>query len=92
MLLHEPEAAAMASIKHQMHPVPFAKGNTFVVVDAGGGTVDITTHEVSGMWRACVSLGRACCTPHYVHPPSVCTTRWLTEKIDYLRRQDSTFL
>lgn len=46
MPLHEPEAAAMASIKHQMHPVPFAEGNTFAVVDAGGGTVDITTHQV----------------------------------------------
>ena len=43
MLLHEPEVVAMASIKHQMHPVPFAEGNTFIVVDAGGGTVDTTT-------------------------------------------------
>ena len=46
MPFHEPEAAAMASIKHQMHPEPFAEGNTFAVVDAGGGTVDITTHQV----------------------------------------------
>ena len=46
ILLYEPEAAAMAVIKHQMQPVPFVEGNTFVVVDAGGGTVDITTHEV----------------------------------------------
>lgn len=47
MLLYEPEAAAMAIIKQQMPPLPFAEGNTFVVVDAGGGTVDITTHEVT---------------------------------------------
>ncbi|KAL3145611.1 hypothetical protein ABBQ32_003157 [Trebouxia sp. C0010 RCD-2024] len=45
-LLYEPEAAAMAIIKHQVQPLPFAEGKTFVVVDAGGGTVDITAHEV----------------------------------------------
>lgn len=36
----------MAIIKHHVQPLPFAEGNTFVVVDAGGGTVDITAHEV----------------------------------------------
>ena len=46
MLLYEPEAAAMAVVKHHMHPIPFAEGSTFMIVDAGGGTVDITTHEV----------------------------------------------
>ena len=53
MLLHEPEAAAMASIKDQVHPVPFTEGQTFLVVDAGGGTVDITTHEVSCRLCSC---------------------------------------
>lgn len=30
MLLHEPEAAAMASIKDQVHPVPFTEGQIFI--------------------------------------------------------------
>ena len=46
VLLYEPEAAAMAIIKHQVQPLRFVEGSTFVVVDAGGGTVDITAHEV----------------------------------------------
>ena len=46
MLLYEPEAAAMAIIKHHMPTIPFVEGSSFLVVDAGGGTVDITTHEV----------------------------------------------
>ena len=36
----------MASIKNQMHPIPFMEGSRFLVVDAGGGTIDITAHEV----------------------------------------------
>ena len=56
MLLHEPEAAAMASINDQVHDVPFTEGQTFLVVDAGGGTVDITTHEVPRPARLPVHL------------------------------------
>lgn len=49
MLLYEPEAAALAIIKHPVQPLPLVEGSTFIVVDAGGGTVDVTAHEVLHM-------------------------------------------
>ena len=54
----------MAVIKHQMQPIPFVEGNTFVVVDAGGGTVDITTHEVGP--AKCNDI-MSCALPLVVH-------------------------
>jgi hypothetical protein len=43
----EPEAAALYA-KHAQGggPISMAEAQTFMVVDAGGGTVDITVHEV----------------------------------------------
>ena len=60
----------MASIKHQMHPVPFAEGNTFAVVDAGGGTVDITTHEVEHL--ATLSHVPYCCMQSFIKTVKCC--------------------
>ncbi|XP_033740146.1 heat shock 70 kDa protein 12B-like [Pecten maximus] len=39
----EPEAAALYC---QSHSGSFQLGNTFMIVDAGGGTVDVTVHKV----------------------------------------------
>ncbi|XP_060067781.1 heat shock 70 kDa protein 12B-like [Ylistrum balloti] len=42
----EPEAAALYC-KSNIHQLgKFDKGNTFMIVDAGGGTVDVTVHKV----------------------------------------------
>lgn len=46
MLVHEPEAAALTVLKEVQDPIAMSEGDTFVVVDAGGGTVDITCHLV----------------------------------------------
>lgn len=46
-LIKEPEAAAL----HVMHALDFsmAAGDAFVVCDAGGGTVDLISYEVSAL-------------------------------------------
>lgn len=49
MLVHEPEAAALTVLKEVQDPIAMSEGDTFVVVDAGGGTVDITCHMVSAV-------------------------------------------
>lgn len=49
MLVHEPEAAALTVLKEVQDPIAMSEGDTFVVVDAGGGTVDITCHRVSAV-------------------------------------------
>ena len=46
MLVHEPEAAAMPVISRLQDPVPLREHDTFIIVDAGGGTTDITCHKV----------------------------------------------
>ncbi len=46
MLVHEPEAAALTVLKEVQEPIAMSEGDTYVVVDAGGGTVDITCHMV----------------------------------------------
>ena len=52
-LVHEPEAAAVAVLKEAQDPIPLTEGDTFVVVDAGGGTVDITCHKVTASFTIC---------------------------------------
>ena len=47
MLVHEPEAAALTVLKEVQDPIAMSEGHTYVVVDAGGGTVDITCHMVN---------------------------------------------
>jgi len=47
MLVHEPEAAALTVLKEVQEPIAMSEGDTYIVVDAGGGTVDITCHMVS---------------------------------------------
>lgn len=61
MLVHEPEAAALTVLKEVQDPIAMSEGDTFVVVDAGGGTVDITCHVVGAVkfyaaseWLMCV--------------------------------------
>ena len=44
LLVLEPEAAAFYCLKHEK--AHFKSGTHFMVVDCGGGTVDITVHEV----------------------------------------------
>jgi hypothetical protein len=47
-LITEPEAAAVWTF-HQLPDVSIKKGDVFITVDAGGGTVDLTTYRVSEM-------------------------------------------
>ncbi len=54
MLVHEPEAAALTVLKEVQEPIAMSEGDTYVVVDAGGGTVDITCHMVSEKLTGCV--------------------------------------
>jgi molecular chaperone DnaK (HSP70) len=42
----EPEAAALYARHEEGGPLAMSAGHTFMVVDAGGGTVDITVHQV----------------------------------------------
>ena len=56
MLVHEPEAAALTVLKDVQDPIAMSEGNTFVVVDAGGGTVDVTCHMVSNLRGACSGI------------------------------------
>eukprot|EP00698_Gefionella_okellyi_P010983 TRINITY_DN2880_c0_g1_i2.p1 TRINITY_DN2880_c0_g1~~TRINITY_DN2880_c0_g1_i2.p1 ORF type:complete len:592 (-),score=127.51 TRINITY_DN2880_c0_g1_i2:81-1856(-) len=46
MLQPEPEAAALYAAEHQSDILRFDRGTRFMIVDAGGGTVDITAYEV----------------------------------------------
>jgi len=45
-LISEPEAAALYTLKH-LSPSSLQLGRRFVVCDAGGGTVDLITYEVT---------------------------------------------
>lgn len=49
MLVHEPEAAALTVLKEVQGPIATSEDDTFMVVDAGSGTVDITCHVVSAV-------------------------------------------
>ena len=51
VMVYESEATAVAVVKQHLRVCPVAEGKTFIVVDAGAGTVDITSHQV-------------CCTYH----------------------------
>ncbi|KAK9440314.1 phosphatidylinositol 3 [Metarhizium brunneum] len=46
LLISEPEAAALYTIKH-LGPSVLKPGKNFVLCDAGGGTVDLISYEVS---------------------------------------------
>lgn len=49
MLVLEPEAAAVyCMMQLQRQGTPLREGEKFVIVDAGGGTVDLTAHEYHG--------------------------------------------
>lgn len=45
-MVYESEATAVAIIKQHVRPFPVAEGRTFMVVDVGAGSVDITSHQV----------------------------------------------
>lgn len=46
-LVSEPEAGAIYSLRHMSSAL--SVGNTFILCDAGGGTVDLTSYEVSNL-------------------------------------------
>ncbi|KAL8708386.1 MAG: hypothetical protein Q9225_007610 [Loekoesia sp. 1 TL-2023] len=48
-LVTEPEAAALATLKEKADENLLKVGEAFVVVDAGGGTVDLISYEVLGL-------------------------------------------
>ncbi|KUI64110.1 hypothetical protein VM1G_10883 [Cytospora mali] len=56
-LIKEPEAAALYTLS--CHDHSFDVGDSFVVCDAGGGTVDLITYEISKMKPALPSTGGA---------------------------------
>ena len=47
-IISEPEAAALYALD-AMNPHNLKVGNTFVLCDAGGGTVDLVTYTVSAL-------------------------------------------
>lgn len=47
-LISEPEAAAAYTVK-AIQPNNLQRGDTFVIVDAGGGTVDLISYKISGL-------------------------------------------
>ena len=49
MLVHEPEAAALTVLMDVQDPIAMSEGDNFMVLDAGGGTVDITLHMVTAV-------------------------------------------
>ncbi|EFC46699.1 predicted protein [Naegleria gruberi] len=44
IIISEPDAATMFCMKHKAKSKPLTNGETFMVVDAGGGTVDVSCH------------------------------------------------
>lgn len=62
MLVHEPEAAAMTVISRLQDPVPLKEHDTFIIVDAGGGTTDMTCHKVCNTFSSSTLYMRACFT------------------------------
>ena len=79
MLVHEPEAAAIPMISNPQDRVPLKEGNTFIIVDAGGGTADITCHKASPLsnvqhltfWRATCTVETSCMPCWSQHVPVV---------------------
>lgn len=61
MLVHEPEAAALTVLKEVQDPIAMSEGDSFVVVDAGGGTVDITCHLVRAQRLHCLNVTHVLC-------------------------------
>ena len=47
-MVAEPEAGAVYAL-HALHPHTINVGDKFMLVDAGGGTVDVITYEVKGL-------------------------------------------
>lgn len=64
-IISEPEAAAIYAL-HAMDPHSIKVGDTFVLCDAGGGTVDLISYTVSGLKpilqveEAAMGTGRIC--------------------------------
>lgn len=64
-IISEPEAAAIYAL-HAMDPHSIRVGDTFVLCDAGGGTVDLISYTVSGLKpilqveEAAMGTGRIC--------------------------------
>lgn len=64
-IISEPEAAAIYAL-HAMDPHSIKVGDTFVLCDAGGGTVDLISYTVSGLkpilqvQEAATGSGRIC--------------------------------
>ena len=48
-MISEPEAAAVAVLKDRIRATSLAKNDVYVVVDAGGGTVDLTSYQVDSV-------------------------------------------
>ena len=65
MIISEPEAAAIYAL-HAMDPHSIKIGDTFVLCDAGGGTVDLISYTVSALKpilqveEAATGTGRLC--------------------------------
>lgn len=65
MIISEPEAAAIYAL-HAMDPHSIQIGDTFVLCDAGGGTVDLISYTVSALKpilqveEAATGTGRLC--------------------------------
>ena len=50
VLVHEPEAVAVRAVKGNQNPgspMQLKEDETVIILDAGGGTVDVTCHKVS---------------------------------------------
>ena len=61
----EPEAAAIAVLQNRTRAATLEEGDCFVVVDAGGGTVDLTSYKMQKKWpltltEATVGNGDVC--------------------------------
>ncbi|KAK5947351.1 hypothetical protein PMZ80_001501 [Knufia obscura] len=61
----EPEAAAIAVLRNRTRASTLEEGDCFVVVDAGGGTVDLTSYQMQKKWpltltEATVGNGDVC--------------------------------
>lgn len=85
--LLEPEAAAVA-LSHGSSG-PFGVGSKFIVVDCGGGTVDVTSHEVIGVnplaLKSLASADRSNCGSEMINALFM---QWLVGKLPSKSQQD----
>lgn len=61
----EPEAAAIAVLRNRTRATSLEEGDSFIIVDAGGGTVDLTSYKMQKKWpltltEAAVGNGDVC--------------------------------